>query len=96
MSLHVLSYFCNTEISHADTKKCQPVGRAMIVVIIILYVMAAIDFALDWSYTRSIHVKHGQTFVDKYLAYSNFNNLQIPIAITAIVSTICADSAMVP
>ncbi|KAK0220889.1 hypothetical protein EDD85DRAFT_960426 [Armillaria nabsnona] len=77
------------------TKKCQPVGRAMIVVIIILHVMAAIDFALHWSYMRLIYVKHGQTFIDEYLVYFNANNLQISIAVTGLVSTICADSAMI-
>ncbi|SJL10513.1 uncharacterized protein ARMOST_13899 [Armillaria ostoyae] len=95
MSLRVLSYFCNTEISHADTRKCQPIGRAMVVVIMILHVMAAIDVALHWSYIRLIFVKHGQTVVDEYLAYISYNNLEIPIAITGIVSTICADSAMI-
>ncbi len=96
MSLHVLSCFCNTEISHADTKKFWPIGRAMIVAIIILHVMAAIDFALCWSYVRLIFVKHGQTIVDEYLAFLNYRKIQIPIVITGIVSTICVDSAMVP
>ncbi|PBK63216.1 hypothetical protein ARMSODRAFT_963452 [Armillaria solidipes] len=94
MSLRVLSYFFNTEISRADTKKCKPIGRAMIVVIMILHVMATIDFALYWSYIRLIYVKHGQTFVDEYLAYLD-SNLAILMDITGIVSTICADSAMV-
>ncbi|KAK0219789.1 hypothetical protein EDD85DRAFT_942044 [Armillaria nabsnona] len=91
----VLSYFFNTEISHTDTKKCQPIGRAMIVVIMILHVMATIDFALCWSSIHIIYVKHGQTFMDEYLAYFNNNNLQIPMDITGIISTICADSAMI-
>ncbi len=61
MSLRILSYFCDTEISHADTEKCKRIGKATIVVIMILYVMAAIDFALYWSYIRLIYVKHGQS-----------------------------------
>ncbi|KAK0220890.1 hypothetical protein EDD85DRAFT_1028451 [Armillaria nabsnona] len=76
-------------------KKCQGIRRAMIVVIMILHAMAAIDFALRWSYIRIIYVKHGQTAVDEYLAYYNSNNLEIPMDITGIVSTICADSAMI-
>ncbi len=68
----------------------------MIVVIIILHVMATIGFALCWSYIHLIYVKHGQTFVDEYLACFGFDNLTFPIAITGIVSTICAESAMVP
>ncbi len=67
----------------------------MIVVIMILHVMATIDFALYWSYMRLIYVKHGQTVVDKGLAYLNGFNLVIPMYITSIVSTICAESAMV-
>ncbi len=67
----------------------------MIVVIMILHVMATIDFALYWSYMRLIYVKHGQTVVDEGLAYLNAFNLVIPMYITSIVSTICADSAMV-
>ncbi len=96
MSLHMLSCFCNTEISHADTKKFQPIGRAMIVAIIILHVMAAIQFALRWSYMCLMFVKHGQTIVDRYLVFSNARNVQILMAITGVISTICADSAMVP
>ncbi len=76
--------------------QCQPVGRAMIMVIIIIHVMAAIDFVLQWSYMHLIYVKHGQTIVDKYMAFCFIpNNLQISIAIIDIISTICADSAMV-
>ncbi len=95
MSLCILCYFCNTEISHADTKKCQRIGRAMIVVIIILHVMTAITFALHWLYVHLIYVKHSQTFIDEYLVYFNSNNLEIFIEITGIIATICADSAMV-
>ncbi len=65
----------------------------MIVVIIILHVMAAIDFALRWSYVCHIYIKHGQTFMDEYLF--NANNIGITMDITGIISTICADSAMV-
>ncbi len=68
----------------------------MILAIIILHVMAAINFALQWSYMCLIFVKHGQTVMDKYLAFSDPRNILVPIAITSIVSTICADSAMVP
>ncbi len=68
----------------------------MIVAIMILHVMAAIDVALDWSHMHLISIKHRQTIVDKYLAFLNSRNVQIPIAITGIISTICADSATVP
>ncbi|PBK81392.1 hypothetical protein ARMGADRAFT_1091289 [Armillaria gallica] len=57
--------------------------------------MATIGFALSWSYTHLIYVKHGQTVMDEYLAYFNSSNLQIPIAITGLISTICADSVMI-
>ncbi|SJL10522.1 uncharacterized protein ARMOST_13909 [Armillaria ostoyae] len=75
--------------------KCKPIRRAMVVVVLILHVLAAIDFALYWSYICLIYVKHGQTFVDEYLAHYSSNNLKIPMAITGIVSTICADTAMI-
>ncbi len=68
----------------------------MIVGIIILHVMAVINFALQWSYMRLVFVKHGQTVMDEYLAFSDPRNILVPIAITSIISTICADSAMVP
>ncbi len=67
----------------------------MIMVIIILHVMTAIDFAFSWSYIHFIYIKHGQTFVDEFEADYGLINLLISIAITGIVSTICADSAMV-
>ncbi|KAK0194504.1 hypothetical protein F5146DRAFT_1036160 [Armillaria mellea] len=75
--------------------KCQPIRRGMIVVIVILHVIATIGFALYWSYIRSVYVKNGQTFVDKYLAYFYSNGLETAIAITGIVSTIGVDSVMI-
>ncbi|KAK0219465.1 hypothetical protein EDD85DRAFT_1029040 [Armillaria nabsnona] len=77
------------------TKTCQPIRRAMIVVIMILHVMAAIDFALRWLYICLIYIKHGQTFVNKYLWYFSISNFEIPMDITGMVFTICADSAMI-
>ncbi len=68
----------------------------MIVVIMILHVMATIGFALSWLYIHLIYVKHGQTVMDEYLAYFNSTNLIIPTGITGLISTICADSTMVP
>ncbi len=68
----------------------------IVAIMIILHVMAAINVALDWSHMHLISIKHGQTVVDKYLAFLNSRNVQIPIAITGIISTICADSATVP
>ncbi len=67
----------------------------MIMVMIILNVMAAVDFALRWSIQRLVYIKYGQTIVDEYLAYLNFSCSEILIEITGIVSSICADSAMV-
>ncbi|KAK0220905.1 hypothetical protein EDD85DRAFT_862491 [Armillaria nabsnona] len=77
------------------TRTCQPIRRAMIVVIMILHVMAAIDFALRWSSIRLIYVKHGQTFVNEYLWYFKINNFELPMYIIGMISTICADSAMI-
>ncbi|KAK0194502.1 hypothetical protein F5146DRAFT_1036156 [Armillaria mellea] len=77
------------------TKKFQPIRRVMIMVVVVLHVMATIDLALCWSYTRFIHVKHGQTVADKYLACGNLGVLQILMTATGIISTICTDSAMI-
>ncbi|KAK0223914.1 hypothetical protein IW262DRAFT_1547628 [Armillaria fumosa] len=67
----------------------------MIMVIVILYVMATIDFALNWSRIYLIYVKHGQTFMDESLEFLYPSKLGILMNITGIVSTICADSAMI-
>ncbi|KAK0223950.1 hypothetical protein IW262DRAFT_1370085, partial [Armillaria fumosa] len=77
------------------TKKWQPIRRAMIVVIVILHVMGTIELALQWSYIHLIYVKHGQTFMDEYLAYATPSHLNMLMDIASIISTICADSAMI-
>ncbi len=51
----------------------------MIMVMIILNVMAAVDFALRWSIQRLVYIKYGQTIVDEYLAYLNFSCSEILI-----------------
>ncbi|KAK0484630.1 hypothetical protein IW261DRAFT_1560276 [Armillaria novae-zelandiae] len=75
--------------------KCIPVGRAMIAVLLILHVLAAVDFALQWSYIHIIYIKHGQSSGNEYLVYSSPDNVEIGIAITSIISTIFVDSAMI-
>ncbi len=40
----------------------------MVAVIILLYIVATINFVLNWLYIHSIFVEHGQSFRTRYLA----------------------------
>ncbi|KAK0194506.1 hypothetical protein F5146DRAFT_439460 [Armillaria mellea] len=83
------------EYLHTDANKCIPVGRAMIVVLLILNVLATVDFALQWSYIRIIYIKHGERFAIEYLMYSSPDRVEIGISIISIISTVLVDLSMI-
>ncbi|PBK93584.1 hypothetical protein ARMGADRAFT_1079886 [Armillaria gallica] len=76
--------------------KSRPTGRAMVVIIILLYVATTIAFAFSWSYIRSMFVEHGQSFWTKYMLYQNPGAGITVGAVTAgAFCTVLADSTMV-
>ncbi|KAK0454033.1 uncharacterized protein EV420DRAFT_616255 [Desarmillaria tabescens] len=69
-----------------------PIRRAMIVVIILLYILTTISFSANWSAIRSAFIENGQSFWTIYM------NLTVPaqavsleMGITASIGTVFAD-----
>ncbi|PBL03624.1 hypothetical protein ARMGADRAFT_1157714 [Armillaria gallica] len=54
---------------NAFTSKFKPVGQAMVIVITLLYMVSTTNFALNWLYTSSIFVSHGQSIWTKHMFY---------------------------
>ncbi len=76
--------------------KSRPTGRAMVVIIILLYVATTTAFAFAWSHIRSMFVDHGQSFRTKYMLYQNPGAGITVGAVTAgAICTLLADSTMV-
>ncbi|SJL13658.1 uncharacterized protein ARMOST_17105 [Armillaria ostoyae] len=76
--------------------KSRPTGRALTIIIILLYITTTVDFALTWSYAHSVFVDHGQTLWTKYMSYQTPGmGITIGAASAGAICTVLADSTMV-
>ncbi|KAK0219975.1 hypothetical protein IW262DRAFT_992515 [Armillaria fumosa] len=76
-------------------KKCWPLRRAMVILIIVLHALITISFALDWLYVHSAFIENGQSFWTVYLRLGTNKQAVILEAIAASMSTILTDSYMI-
>ncbi len=76
--------------------KSRRTGRALTIIIILLYITTTVDFALTWSYIHSVFVDHGQTLWTKYMSYQTPGmGITIGAATAGAICTVLADSTMV-
>ena len=75
--------------------KCQPIRRALIVIIIVLYVLTTINFAATWLYIQRAFIDNGQSFWTEYLKLSVAQAAYLETGITSSMSTVLADLYMV-
>ncbi|KAK0466021.1 uncharacterized protein EV420DRAFT_1709701 [Desarmillaria tabescens] len=78
--------------------KSRPIRNIMIIVIVLIYTLTSIEFALDWSFVHSafITVTSGQNFWTVYLKLTyDRDKVVLSIGITGILCTILADSIMI-
>ncbi|KAK0465889.1 uncharacterized protein EV420DRAFT_1636451 [Desarmillaria tabescens] len=68
----------------------------MVVIIILLYIVATINFVFNWLYIRSIFVDHGQNFRTRYLSQCgpSFEST-VEMGVTGAICTILADSTII-
>ncbi|PBK93489.1 hypothetical protein ARMGADRAFT_1030116 [Armillaria gallica] len=68
----------------------------MVAVIILLYIVATINFVLNWLYIHSIFVEHGQSFWTRYLAQCtpSFEST-VEMGVTGVICTILVDSTII-
>ncbi|KAK0479763.1 hypothetical protein IW261DRAFT_152024 [Armillaria novae-zelandiae] len=74
----------------------RPNGKAMVAVIVLLHILTTINFAFQWSYTRSILVNNAQDLFTKSLRIFEAGDTSfLETGITSAVCTILADSTMI-
>ncbi|PBK95004.1 hypothetical protein ARMGADRAFT_73636 [Armillaria gallica] len=72
-----------------------PLRRALVVVIILLYVLITISFAVGWSSMHSAFIGNGQSFRTVYLKLNGMRAFYLETGITASVSTSLTDLYMI-
>ncbi|KAK0465972.1 uncharacterized protein EV420DRAFT_804413 [Desarmillaria tabescens] len=78
------------------TKNSRPIGRAIVVIIILLHIGTTIDRALTWTYIHSLFVNHGQSLWIKYVFYQNPGmGITIGAGTAGAICTVLADSIMI-
>ncbi|KAK0479668.1 hypothetical protein IW261DRAFT_1419749 [Armillaria novae-zelandiae] len=76
--------------------KSRPTGRALTIIIILLYISTTIDFALTWSYVPTVFIDHGETLRTEYISYQTPGmGITIGAASAGAICTVLADSTMV-
>ncbi|KAG7451843.1 uncharacterized protein BT62DRAFT_926024 [Guyanagaster necrorhizus] len=76
--------------------KSRAVGRAMVVLIILLYIVTTVDFALIMSNINSVFVDHGQSFRTENVFYESPGvSAIISTGVASTLCTILADSTMI-
>ncbi|KAK0474965.1 hypothetical protein IW261DRAFT_1497995 [Armillaria novae-zelandiae] len=73
--------------------------HAMALVIIVLCILTAINFAFYWSFTVHSFIHHGQNFLTVFMAFNGPSDMEMLVhvgtGISGCISTVVADSAMV-
>ncbi|KAK0194607.1 hypothetical protein F5146DRAFT_1135364 [Armillaria mellea] len=79
-----------------STMKAQRIGRAMVVIILLLHIATIIDLAINWSESHSVFVDHGENLRTKYVANLSPNTVwSIGAGTVGAICSILADSTMI-
>ncbi|PBK90771.1 hypothetical protein ARMGADRAFT_1166737 [Armillaria gallica] len=79
-----------------STVKPRHIGRAMVIIILLLHIATIINLAIQWSETHSIFVDHGQNLLTKYAVYVSPDTVtSIGAGIVGAICSILADSTMI-
>ncbi|KAK0436963.1 uncharacterized protein EV420DRAFT_1671796 [Desarmillaria tabescens] len=77
------------------TNKSRPIGRVMVIIIILLYVSTTIDAALVWLFVRSAFIDNGQSFFTAYRAITNPGMIPGAMGTMGCISIVLADTAII-
>ncbi|KAK0195991.1 hypothetical protein F5146DRAFT_1175821 [Armillaria mellea] len=76
--------------------KCWPKQRALVVIIILLYVLTTVNFAANWAFTCSAYIENGQSFWTVYSKLGGVNQAAyLETGIAASMATILSDSYII-
>ncbi|SJL18474.1 uncharacterized protein ARMOST_22063 [Armillaria ostoyae] len=83
------------EVNSTVIDKHWPIRRALVVIIILLYVLITIGFAVGWSSMHSAFIGNGQSFRTVYLKLNSMRAFYLETGITASASTSLTDLYMI-
>ncbi len=96
MSQEHLHYDIQLKLNGTVINKCWPIRQALVVVIILLYILTAVDFSVNWSYMHCAFVENRKSF---WTVYSRFGSPTQSVflweGVTSIMGTILTDLYMV-
>ncbi|PBK60849.1 hypothetical protein ARMSODRAFT_679423 [Armillaria solidipes] len=75
--------------------KSRPIGRVMIVVIILLYIVTTVNTALIWFFVRAAFVSSGRNFFTVYEAITTPGIIPGAMGTTGCISSILADTTII-
>ncbi|KAK0219652.1 hypothetical protein EDD85DRAFT_960837 [Armillaria nabsnona] len=79
-----------------STVKSQHIGRAMVIIILLLHITTIIDLAITWSEIHSVFVDHGENLWSKFVVYISPDAvLSNGAGTVAAICSILADSTMI-
>ncbi len=91
----VIAVAFKTNLNRAGISGNRYGSKVMVMVILSLYVLATIDFALIWSIGRSAFTVNGRSFGTVFRTVNGPATATLATGITAVISAILADSTMV-
>ncbi|PBK81510.1 hypothetical protein ARMGADRAFT_778819 [Armillaria gallica] len=83
------------EVDCTVINKLWPIRRALVLVIILLYILMTASFAVGWSSMHSAFIRNGQSFRTIYSKLNGMRAFYLETGITASVSTSLTDSYMI-
>lgn len=95
MSRSLISFGAEIDINGTVMNKTRPIGRVMIVVIILLYIVTTVNTALIWFFVRAAFVNNGRNFFTVYLAITTPGIIPGAMGTTGCICSILADTAIV-
>ncbi len=95
MSQEYLYYVIQTEVNSTVINKCWPIRRALVVVVVLLYVLITISFSVGWSSMHSAFIGNGLSFRTVYQKLIGMRAFYWETGITAAISTSFTDLYMV-
>ncbi|SJL10684.1 uncharacterized protein ARMOST_14075 [Armillaria ostoyae] len=79
-----------------STTKSRHIGRAMIIIILLLHITTIIDLSFTWSEIDSVFVDHGQNLLTKFVVYISPGTVtSIGAGVVGAICSILADSTMI-
>lgn len=95
VSCLLISFGAEIDMNGTVMNKSRPIGRVMIAVIILLYIVTTVSTALIWFFVRDAFVNSGQNFFTVYEALTTPGIIPGVMGTTGCICSILADTTIV-